>query len=148
MHSPLILQAVLGVSADRTAEAFLVPGKTMGQRLVRVKAKILQAGIPFELPSRSRFPDLLPDEPEVRGMLALHLGIEARSAARRDGDGQFVDVGDRRFVRRTGGDPSDRRWVGRPGCGALGSLRAAGCARSARPVAVRGCADLPTVLGS
>ncbi len=52
MHSPLMLQVVLGLDATRIAEAFLMPAATMSQRLVRVKAKIKQAGIPLVLPER------------------------------------------------------------------------------------------------
>src|SRR3984893_13365400 len=37
MHTPLMLQAVLGLDAARIAGAFLVSPKTMGQRLVRAK---------------------------------------------------------------------------------------------------------------
>src|ERR1700738_1897697 len=40
MHTPLMLQAVLGLDAARIAGAFLVPAKTMGPRLVRAKTKI------------------------------------------------------------------------------------------------------------
>lgn len=56
MRSPLMLQAVLGLDAARIAEGFLVPTATMGQRLVRVKAKIKQAGIPLVLPGREQLP--------------------------------------------------------------------------------------------
>jgi len=39
MHTPLMLQTVLGLDAGRIAHAFLVPPKTMGQRLFRAKTK-------------------------------------------------------------------------------------------------------------
>jgi RNA polymerase sigma-70 factor (ECF subfamily) len=52
VRSPLILQTVLGLTAEQIAGAFLVSPTTMGQRLSRAKAKIKVAGIPFRVPGR------------------------------------------------------------------------------------------------
>lgn len=135
MRTPLMLQTVLGLDAARIAAAFVVPAATMGQRLVRAKTKIRDAGIRFEEPGPhelsgrlgsvleaiyaaygSGWDDvagadlrrrglaeeaiwlgrlvarLAPDEPEVRGLLALMLHCEARRAARRDQAGGYVPL--------------------------------------------------------
>ncbi len=50
VRAPLMLQTILGFDAAAIASAFLVAPSAMGQRLVRAKAKIKRAGIPFRLP--------------------------------------------------------------------------------------------------
>jgi len=52
LRAPLILQTILGFSAEQIAAAFLIPPATMGQRLVRAKLRLKQAGIPFAIPER------------------------------------------------------------------------------------------------
>jgi RNA polymerase sigma-70 factor (ECF subfamily) len=59
MRAPLILQAVLGLTAMDIAAAFLAPPKTMGQRLVRAKNRIRDTGIPFRAPDHEELPERL-----------------------------------------------------------------------------------------
>jgi predicted RNA polymerase sigma factor len=59
MHTPLMLQTVLGLDAARIADAFLIAPKTMGQRLFRAKTKIRSGGIPFEIPQERDLPERL-----------------------------------------------------------------------------------------
>jgi RNA polymerase sigma-70 factor (ECF subfamily) len=57
IRGPLILQTVLGFDAAMIASAFLIAPAAMSQRLVRAKAKIRQAGIPFRVPERTDMQD-------------------------------------------------------------------------------------------
>jgi RNA polymerase sigma-70 factor (ECF subfamily) len=49
-RTPLMLQTVLGLSAERIAAAFMVAPAVMSQRLVRAKARIADRKIPFAVP--------------------------------------------------------------------------------------------------
>ncbi len=128
----LMLQVVLGLDAATIAASFLVSPAAMGQRLVRAKAKIRDAGIGFVVPPATSIGErtaavlqaiyaayatgwedaaatrpgladeamwlarlaveLLPENPEAAGLLALMLYCEARRAARRDPVGRFVPL--------------------------------------------------------
>ena len=57
LHTPLMLQAVLGLDAARIGSAFLVSPAAMGQRLSRGKARLRERGARFDRPGKDQLAD-------------------------------------------------------------------------------------------
>jgi RNA polymerase sigma-70 factor, ECF subfamily len=55
----LTLREVCGLTTEEIAQAFLTPAPTLAQRIVRAKAKIRAARIPYQVPAPSDLPERL-----------------------------------------------------------------------------------------
>ncbi|PSN14498.1 RNA polymerase subunit sigma-24 [filamentous cyanobacterium CCT1] len=91
----LTLREVCGLKTEEIASAFLVAPPTLAQRIVRAKAKIRAAGIPYQVPSIDDLPDRLDTVLQVI-YLVFNEGYAASSGpslTRADLSGEAIRLG-------------------------------------------------------
>jgi RNA polymerase sigma-70 factor (ECF subfamily) len=91
----LTLREVCGLATEEIAAAFLTPAPTIAQRIVRAKAKIRDANIPYQVPSREELPARLDSVLRVV-YLVFNEGYSASSgetATRADLSGEAIRLG-------------------------------------------------------
>lgn len=91
----LTLREVCGLTTEEIAQAFLTPAPTLAQRIVRAKAKIRDARIPYEAPARADLPERLDAVLRVI-YLVFNEGYAASSGAlvtRRDLSAEAIRLG-------------------------------------------------------
>jgi RNA polymerase sigma-70 factor (ECF subfamily) len=91
----LTLREVCGLTTEEIARAFLTGASTLAQRIVRAKAKIRDARIPYQVPSRADLPDRLDAVLHVV-YLVFNEGYSASSGAsltRHDLSGEAIRLG-------------------------------------------------------
>ncbi len=91
----LTLREVCGLTTEEIARAFLSPAPTLAQRIVRAKAKIKAARIPYQVPSRAELPERLATVLHTI-YLVFNEGYSASSGAsltRHDLSGEAIRLG-------------------------------------------------------
>ena len=91
----LTLREVCGLTTEEIARAFLTPAPTLAQRIVRAKAKIRDAGIPYQVPTQAELPERLDVVLRVI-YLVFNEGYAATSGAsltRHDLSGEAIRLG-------------------------------------------------------
>src|SRR5207247_2642389 len=91
----LTLREVCGLTTEEIARAFLTAPPTLAQRIVRAKAKIRDARIPYQVPSQADLPDRLDTVLHVI-YLVFNEGYSASSGAsltRSDLSGEAIRLG-------------------------------------------------------
>jgi RNA polymerase sigma-70 factor (ECF subfamily) len=80
-HTALTLREICGLTTEDIARAFLVSPPTLAQRIVRAKAKIRDALIPYRMPPTEELPHRLEDVLRV-AYLVFNEGITPPRATR------------------------------------------------------------------
>jgi RNA polymerase sigma-70 factor, ECF subfamily len=91
----LTLREVCGLTTEEIGRAFLTPAPTLAQRIVRAKAKIRDARIPYEVPTPAQLPERLDAVLRVV-YLVFNEGYAASSGAsvtRHDLSGEAIRLG-------------------------------------------------------
>ena len=91
----LTLREVCGLTTEEIARAFLTPAPTLAQRIVRAKAKIRDARIPYQVPAPAELPERLDAVLRVI-YLVFNEGYAASSGAsltRHDLSGEAIRLG-------------------------------------------------------
>jgi RNA polymerase sigma-70 factor (ECF subfamily) len=91
----LTLREVCGLTTEEIARAFLAPAPTVAQRIVRAKAKIRDARIPYQIPARAELADRLDAVLRVV-YLVFNEGYSASAGAtvtRHDLSGEAIRLG-------------------------------------------------------
>jgi RNA polymerase sigma-70 factor (ECF subfamily) len=91
----LTLREVCGLTTEEIAQAFLMPAPTLAQRIVRAKAKIRDARIPYQVPTHAELPARLDAVLRVV-YLVFNEGYAASSGAlvtRHDLSGEAIRLG-------------------------------------------------------
>ena len=126
-RSALTLREVCGLTTEEIARAFLTSPSAIAQRIVRAKAKIRDARIPYEVPSPAELPDRLDTVLQVI-YLVYNEGYSASSGES--------------LTRRGALRGSHPPWAAPDGAAAGAGSPGAARAHAAAGIAAR-CADLP-----
>ena len=129
----MTLREVCGLTTEEIARAFLTTPSAIAQRIVRAKAKIRDAGIPYQVPARARPADRLDSVLQVV-YLVFNEGYSASSGdslTRADLSAEAIRLG--RFLARVAGR-TRHPWAARPHAAARVATCGANAPRTERSI--------------